>query len=314
MRKILFLAVFILLAAVNTSFASNSAAAITERVPAVMVMMGQIKEVNEKSVLVEANDSKMGKVQANISQETYIYNNEKREFVNVSDLKKGQKVVLYHSPMMTRSIPPQSPAFAIIIGSGEQLAKYYRVDEVYESNKGLKFLTQNGGLIVSAQMEKNIKAKDELLVWHGPVAMSMPGQTTASNIVNLSNMKKEVVTMHLNAGVIAVNGKEIQITTGKATNDAYQVIKKGKTYLVPLMPIAKALDIQATFEQGKNVVILDDGGEFAIISLDDKKCSFDGEQIELSSAPKMIKGEIMVPIDLFKNALNINFELLNTPI
>ena len=314
MRKILFLAVFIFLAAVNTSFAGNNTEARPERIQEVMVMIGQIKEVNAKSVLIEANDTKLGKVQANISKETYIYNNEKHEFVNVNELKKGQKVVLYHSPIMTRSIPPQTPAFAVIIGSGEQLARYYRVDEVYETNKGIKFLTQNGGLIVSAQMDKNIKGKDELLVWHGPVALSMPGQTTASNIINLSNMKKDVVTMHLNAGVIAVNGKEIQITTGKPTNDSYRVLKKGNTYLVPLMPIVKALDIQATFEQGKNVVILDNGGEFAIITLDDKKCSFDGERVELSSAPKMIKGEIMVPVDLFKHVLNIDFELLNTPI
>lgn len=318
MRRILLLMVLLVLAAVNTSFASPlTTPPKTDQAPAVVSMAGEIKEITGRGVLIAADDKKTLNILAKVFEDTYIYNDEKNEFINITELKVGQAVTVYHSPAMTRSIPPQAKAFAIIVGKGVNIGRYCRVDEVYATDKGSSFLTDNGSLIVRSQTVQNeLKNKDELLVWHGPVAMSMPGQTNAKKIINLSTLKKGKITIHLGAGVMAVNGQEIQITQGKpnAKADVYRIYKQGKTYMLPLEPIAQALDMKFAVSEDKGVVMVNAGSEVAELNLGSKKCKFAGSTIELVEAPKIKNGEIVVPMDFFLKVLNIKVQLLNTAI
>lgn len=315
MRKILFLAVFLVLAMVNTSFANSPMKPQMRHNTEVLSMAGEVKEVTSQGVLVVPTDNKRGSVMAKVFDNTYIYNDEKNEFINLAAIKVGQKVTVYHSPAMTRSIPPQTTAFAIVVGEGMNVPRYYRVNEVTKVDKGTEFLTANGGLIVrSKNIVADLKDKDELLVWHGPVAMSMPGQTNATKIINLSSMSKGKITLHMTAGVLAVNGQEIQITQGKAKPDVYKVYKQGKNYMLPLAPVAKALGLEVTIHPHDDKFLIKSGSEQAELVLGSKKCSFAGSKIELSAAPKEKHGQIMLPMDFFSKVLNIKAELLDTPI
>lgn len=316
MRRILLLMVLLVLAAVNTSFASPlTTPPKPDKAPAVISMAGEIKEITGRGVLIAADDKKTLNILAKVFEDTYIYSDEKNEFINITELKVGQAVTVYHSPAMTRSIPPQAKAFAIIVGKGVNMARYCQVDEVYTADKGSSFLTDNGSLIVRSQTVQNgLKNNDELLVWHGPVAMSMPGQTNAKKIINLSALKKGKITIHLGAGVMAVNGQEIQITQGKPKADVHRIYKQGKTYMLPLAPIAKALDIKFAVSEDKGVVMVNAGSELAELNLGSKKCKFAGSTLELVEAPKIKNGEIVVPMDFFLKVLNVKVQLLNTAI
>lgn len=315
MRKILFLAVFLVLAMVNTSFAGAVVSPQNRHVPDVFSVYGVVKEIRGNGVLVSPTDSKKGDIMANVSDNTYIYKDAQKEFSNVSGLKVGDKVTVYHSTAMTRSIPPQTAAFAIVVGEGVNVPRYYRVNEVSNVEKGTEFLTAAGSLIVRAkEVVDGLKAKDELLVWHGPVALSMPGQTNASKIINLSSMSKGKITLHTGAGVMAANGQEIQITQAKAKQGVYKVYMQNKMFMLPLEPLAKALGLEVVANKNTDRVTIKSGNEIVELELGSKKCKFAGNKIELQAAVKNKYDQIMVPADLFTKALNIKFELMTTPI
>ena len=81
-----------------------------ERINEVAYTEGTVLEVNESSILVKGY---FMNIQINISKETIIENMTQNK-IDIKALKVGNKVSVYHSLMMTKSIPPQSPGFKII--------------------------------------------------------------------------------------------------------------------------------------------------------------------------------------------------------
>ena len=106
----------------------------------------------------------------------------------------GQEVVAYYSARMTRSLPPQAQAFAIIIGDvrKDYIPQYFVVDQVQKAADGSCVRVLNTTNDVIARIDKDacedfasIKAGDKLLMWSRVMTMSLPGQTNAEKVVIL---------------------------------------------------------------------------------------------------------------------------------
>ena len=67
-----------------------------------------VKEVGTDSVTIRPDTAYEGLIQLNIGDAALLLDNQTGAAVLPADLKAGDKIYAYWSPMMTRSIPPQS--------------------------------------------------------------------------------------------------------------------------------------------------------------------------------------------------------------
>lgn len=144
-----------------------------------------------------------------LSEDTVWIDSGNRTASNPSDLKEGEGLYVFHSPVSTRSLPPQSAAFAIVrnVPQDASCAHYHEVEAAEETDGTLRITTDNGGLVLTADKEtvlssyegaapaefSEIKTGSYIMAWYGPVALSYPGQAHASHIM-LLNRAEEPLT------------------------------------------------------------------------------------------------------------------------
>ena len=93
-------------------YPAQYAASHIERINDIAFTEGHIISINEDSILVKGY---LMDIQFNIQKETLIKNNTGE--VELSSLRPGNKVRVYHSLAMTKSLPPQSSAIEIQVDS-----------------------------------------------------------------------------------------------------------------------------------------------------------------------------------------------------
>ena len=111
----------------------------------------------------------------------------------LSSFKVGKEVTVYHSPKMTRSIPAQSAAYAVVLGdNSEKMGKFFKVEDVTmsEDKTYVSVINTNESLIATVDKKANknfaeIKAGDNLMVWYDMITMSLPARTNANKVVIL---------------------------------------------------------------------------------------------------------------------------------
>lgn len=144
-----------------------------------------------------------------LSEDTVWIDSGNRTASDPFDLKEGEGLYVFHSPVSTRSLPPQSAAFAVVhnVPQDASCARYHEVEAVEEIDGTHRMTTDNGGLFLLADEETSlssyegaapaglgeIKAGSHIMVWYGPVAASYPGQAHASHIM-LLNQGEEALT------------------------------------------------------------------------------------------------------------------------
>lgn len=77
-------------------------------------MSGKVKSnsnINKKSILIQTDT---GEVVINLDEHTKIINKKSKE-VNLSDIKENDTIIVYHSKAMTRSLPPQTYGYVVIV-------------------------------------------------------------------------------------------------------------------------------------------------------------------------------------------------------
>ncbi len=147
------------------------------------------KEGEAKSVLVKTEKEE---IQLNVDEQTLVVNNETGVPASLAELKAGDKVFVYYSPAMTRSLPPQAACELILVNVGDKTpAALHEVGAVTKDKDGkYAITTQAGDMVIriddktaiSDVKTKNIlKAEDltkgtRFLAWYDLVAMSYPGQ------------------------------------------------------------------------------------------------------------------------------------------
>ena len=162
----------------------------TQAVQDVLFTSGKIVEVNENMIVVKGEHNIIA---AMITDDTYLLNGKNGKAKKLSSFKVGKEVTVYHSPKMTRSIPAQSEAFAVVLGdNSEKMGKFFKVEEVTmsEDKTYVSVINTNESLIATVDKKANknfaeIKAGDNLMVWYDMMTMSLPARTNANKVVIL---------------------------------------------------------------------------------------------------------------------------------
>ena len=162
----------------------------TQAVQDVLFTSGKIVEVNENMIVVKGEHNIIAAI---ITDDTYLLNGKNGKAKKLSSFKVGKEVTVYHSPKMTRSIPAQSAAFAVVLGdNSEKMGKFFKVEEVTmsEDKTYVSVINTNESLIATIDKKANknfaeIKAGDNLMVWYDMMTMSLPARTNANKVVIL---------------------------------------------------------------------------------------------------------------------------------
>ena len=162
----------------------------TQAVQDVLFTSGKIVEVNENMIVVKGEHNIIA---AMITDDTYLLNGKNGKAKKLSSFKVGKEVTVYHSPKMTRSIPAQSAAYAVVLGdSSEKMGKFFKVEDVTmsEDKTYVSVINTNESLIATVDKKANknfaeIKAGDNLMVWYDMMTMSLPARTNANKVVIL---------------------------------------------------------------------------------------------------------------------------------
>lgn len=177
---------FLLLTAMCLIFSTTMAFAATpgQALDSVMRMHGTITEINDDMITIQDTQSNQS-VALIVRWDTEILNGRNGEDVDLNRLHVGDELTAYYSPISTRSLPPQSKAYALVMGNGEHDAIYMKVNEVEKVKDGVRILNSNNDVYVTIPKTveddaNELKKGDAILVWYDFMTLSMPGQATAT--------------------------------------------------------------------------------------------------------------------------------------
>lgn len=176
----------------------------TVSLPDSILYYGEVKEIgrDESGAITRLSmtSESSGEYVMNISEKTVWIDSGNHVKDDPSDLKEGERLYVFHSPIATMSIPPQSPAIAVVrnIPMDVGCAQYHEVETVSQENGQLRITTDNGGLILLVDGEtelscydgeelslKDLHEGDRVMAWYAAVAQSYPGQAHPSHLMLL---------------------------------------------------------------------------------------------------------------------------------
>ena len=172
-----------------------------EAMPSSVTVVADIAEVNTDAevpyILVNVDGEEANQLHLHISEETALIKADGTP-IALTDLTKESIIVAYHSTMVTRSLPPQSTAFAVVLlESEEDFFPIYMVagdrtedgaivteDGNYElyPAEGCEIVPYKTRNIVTLQ---DINAGTKLLVWADTMTMSIPALVNPTKIMVL---------------------------------------------------------------------------------------------------------------------------------
>ena len=173
--------------------------------PDSVLYSGTVKEIvkNDKGAIEQIcmTSDRYGEYVMNISPETVWIDSGNHTAFNPSELQQGERVYVFHSYAETRSLPPQTAAFAVVrnISMDASNAHHHHVEAVTVKDGKLTITTDQGSLLIYADGETglsrydgkagltlaNIQAGDTIMAWYQAVAESYPGQTYADHLMLL---------------------------------------------------------------------------------------------------------------------------------
>lgn len=184
MKKIRVLLMMVLCLAFASTAAFASSAVDSSAVDQVRSLHGHIIEISGNMVTIEG-ENPQDVVAVHLNWDTEIVNGRNGNDVDFNRLEVGDELTAYYSASATRSLPPQSRAYALVMGNGEHDAIYMQVAEVNKVKNGVEVLNSNEDTLVTIPTKveddaNELRAGDRILVWYDFVAMSMPGKATAT--------------------------------------------------------------------------------------------------------------------------------------
>ena len=239
-----------------------------------------------QKVLIKTTTGVEQEILLNINDETLIIDNETKESIDLSGLKKDEKIIAYFSKAMTRSIPPQSNCIAIVanLKSGVDHAKLMEVGKITAgSDGGIKFLNGAGDYIITVTAEtpisnligvkgfepEMIKEGDTVFVWFSIAALSYPAQATANAlaIADGAVTKPEPpvppvvdLTAKPTAATVLVNGEKVAF-------DAYTILDNNYFKLRDLAYVLSGTEKQfeVGYDAATKAITLTSGKEYTAV-------------------------------------------------
>ena len=264
---------------------TDSAVVQEETLPDSELYYGQIQEIGRDEAgaitSLRLTSERYGEYIMNISAETVWIDSGERTASDPATLQVGESVYVYHSPVSTRSLPPQSPAFAVVrnIPQDAGAAKYLEVEAVTKNEDGSATITTNN--LADLQVGSHVMA------WYDIVLLSYPGQAGTDHLMLLPGAAEErdgeaaetsapaettTPAEALQDGTelsIVLEGDMALPVTGKVENGAA---------MVPVAAVAQALGYEVTYTPGEN-------GEAALVTVED-----DSFRVNLNIGDNLIQG------------------------
>lgn len=185
------------------------------------------RDENGEMTALSMSSDRYGEYVMRLSEDTVWIDSGNRAASDPSDLEEDESLYVFHSPVSTRSLPPQSAAFAIVrnVPQDASCAHYHEVEAAEETGGTLRITTDNGGLFLLANEETSlssygkaapagfheIKPGSHIMAWYGLVAESYPGQAHAAHIMVLTRAEEPLtrsalaILLHTAQGSPAVN-------------------------------------------------------------------------------------------------------------
>ncbi len=201
----------------TSSLATTVPKALAQEAPMAVEQQTHLSIVSSKMKVLEVNrkdnDSSWLTVQPlegqnsqairlNLSLDTFFLDNKTGLAATVEDLKVNQEIYAYYSAAMTRSIPPQAAAYALVLNlDAKSTPAHYLVAEQVTQNddQSVTVLAEQGTILVTIAKDTpitpyltkevvnntDIQPGTRFFAWYNQVALSMPGQAHATKAVIL---------------------------------------------------------------------------------------------------------------------------------
>lgn len=287
---------------------SSHAAMMQDAVQNVLLTSGTIKEIKGQRVTI-VGEGAFKEVILNVSEDTYVVEGQNGEKINFDKLKKGDVITSYYGPVLTRSIPPQGQAIALITGAREDAAMYMKAKTVEKlDNGGVRVLCTNSDRLVTINPEvfagvSEIQEGAELLVWYKAMTLSIPGQATATKAVLLTPSAD--LRISLQAGVLVAAGQEM------ALRPKDKIIEKNGTVFLPLRVVAEKFGYQISWKQETQSIELINGARTATLAVGSNDYGKSKMRVKLKNTPILVNDTTLVPVEFFREILDLRVNISN---
>ena len=213
-----------------------------EEMPASATYFGTVESIEKDEegnvISISLTSEENGDYVMNVTDNTVWVDAVEKVKASQEDLTEGETVYVYHSPVSTRSLPPQSEAFAVVLNVPQDIAAgvYHEVEEVTTTENETRLLTNNGGLYLIIYDETAVKDYetgevadisavadgDRVIAWYDAVAMSYPGQANVSDILvlpDVETVETESDTADVDADSAPAEDAELEAESEVAVED-----------------------------------------------------------------------------------------------
>lgn len=256
---------------------------------------------NEKGNItrVQMTSESKGEVVLYVSEDTLYVDAGERSAADVSMLKEGAGLYVFHSPLMATSLPPQTSALVFVGNMPMDMGcpMYHEIEKVEKRNGETVVTTDNGGLelYLTDETEMSAYAKDgstelkaggHVMAWYGAVTDSLPGQTRPSHVMVLPETEAQAPE------TILINGEK----------QAYTNRLEDGVYMVPVRAVAEALGLEVGYEKadGVRTITITGKDSSAVVTAHSAEAK-SGDQIKVLDAEVYVEepGTTWAPADVF---------------
>lgn len=176
-----------------------------EEMPASATYFGTVESIEKDEegnvISISLTSEENGDYVMNVTDNTVWIDAVEKVKASQEDLTEGETIYVYHSPVSTRSLPPQSEAFAVVLNVPQDVTAgvYHEVEDIVTNGEIFTITTDNGGLYLNVTSDTQVKdyttgegaeignvdRGDRIIAWYDAVAMSYPGQANVSDILVL---------------------------------------------------------------------------------------------------------------------------------
>lgn len=213
-----------------------------EEMPASETYFGTVASIEKDEegnvVSISLTSEENGDYVMNVTDNTVWVDAVEKVKASQEDLTEGETIYVYHSPVSTRSLPPQSEAFAVVLNAPQDIAAgvYHEVEDIVTNGEIFTITTDNGGLYLNVTSETQVKdyttgesaeignvdRGDRIIAWYDAVAMSYPGQANVSDILVLpavETVETESDTADVDAAEFEAEDAELEAESEAAVED-----------------------------------------------------------------------------------------------
>ncbi len=235
---------------------SDLAAETDPQAPDSVLYYGQVTEIQTDDAgavtALHLRSDRYGEYVMLVSEDTVWIDSGNYAASSPEDLEVGESVYVFHSSVSTRSLPPQSQAYAVVrnipqdVGAGQ----YATIGEIAENSDGTyQILTADGSMYLTVGSDtvlsayaagttfqlSDLEAGDRIVAWYDIALLSYPGQAYAHHLMLLP--EETAAPSEGDAVALELDGTAAEVT-GRYENG---------TVMVPVAAVAEALGFDVTY-------------------------------------------------------------------